>query len=112
MNNILDNLTPKERKIFDDNFRNHDLTAKEFFDKYTELTELQTMEIFAHIKTWQTQDKIQNMLWNESERLGGNYEYILRKAGNWVGCDWYRALIREDEKEHLDEYKEMWEEIE
>ena len=39
------------------------------------------------------------MLWNESERMGS--VYYLRKAGNWVGCDFYRAIVREEDKEHI-----------
>ena len=109
MSHITDKLNPRLKKVFDENFRNFDLTASDFFDKqYNNLSEVECLEVFAMIKMWQTQDKISNMLWNESERLGDIY--YLRKAGNWTNCDFYMAAVREEDKEYINEHKEMWEE--
>ena len=111
MKSLFESLSVKHQKILCDNYHNFDLTAMDFFDKYHhELSEVETMELFARIKTWQTQNKIQNMLWNESERLGD--VYYLRKAGNWVGCDFYQAIVKEEEKEYINKHKENWEEKE
>lgn len=110
MESLFDSLSPRLKKIFDDNFKNHDITAMEFFQKYHhELSEVETMELFARIKMWQTQDRVSNMLWNEAERLD---VYYLRKAGNWANCDFYMSPVNEEDKEYLDKHKEMWEEKE
>jgi len=104
MKHLLESLTEKQREVFDECVDDEFIAAYNFYEKYEkELSPIALMEVFARIKTHQTQTKIQNMLWGESERMGDIYH--LRKAGNWVGCDFYQAFIMESERPYLEKYK-------
>lgn len=103
MDSLWDLYSKREKEIFLDK-SNKELTAQEFFDKFcNEFTEVEMLEIYGRLKSVETQHKIQEMLSGESERLGDIY--YLRKAGNWAGCDFYRSIVREDEREYLEKYK-------
>lgn len=81
---------------------NHMITAIQFHAKYkNEMNEVQLLEAFARLKEVQMQNNIQEMLWSESERLGNIY--YLRKAGNWVGADFYLSPVKVEEYEFLEE---------
>ena len=98
---ILEALTPQQREVFDECCENEFVSATEFSEKYeSKLTQVELLEVFARLKTHQTMANMQNMLWGEAERLGDIY--YLRKAGNWVGSDWYWAFVKEEEKEYLE----------
>ena len=80
---------------------NTNILATHFYLKYkNELDEIELMQVYARIKSMETQNKIQEMLFTESEILDS---YYLRKAGNWVGSDSYLSLIKRNEIDYMEE---------
>lgn len=98
--NIRDAYSERQKKIILSEC-NTGILATDFYLKYKdELDVIELMQVYARIKSIETQNKIQEMLFSESDILDS---YYLRKAGNWVSCDIYLPLIKENEIEYLKE---------